>query len=310
MPSPRTVTFLFSDIEGSTRLELALGTAGYAAVRDRHRELLRAAFAAHGGREQGTEGDSFFVVFDSAREAIRAAIDGQRALAAERWPAAADVRVRMGIHAGEATGAEGGDLVGYDINRAARIAAAAHGGQIVVSDAARALAGGGIDGGFELRDLGLHRLKDLLEPEHLAQVVVPDLPADFPRLRSLDVRPNNLPPQLTSFVGRREELKEALGLLSRTRLLTLTGPGGIGKTRLSLEIAAAAEDDYPDGTWFVPLEPVRERELVLPTMARASGGDVAGRLIRHRRRAVRHDDRRCRVAITEAHAQTLEVFGL
>ena len=265
----RTVTFLFTDIEGSTRLELELGTARYAAVRERHRELLRAAFAAHGGEERSTEGDSFFVLFDSARPAIRAAIDGQRALAAEPWPDGVAVKVRMGIHSGEAL-IEFGDVAGYDVNRAARIASTAWGGQIVVSDAVRALAR---DAGeaFELRGLGEHRLKDLLAPERLAQVVAAGLPDEFPPLRSLDARPNNLPTQLTSFVGRHDELEEALRLLRTSRLLTLTGPGGIGKTRLSWQVAAAAADDFPDGVWFVPLEPVRERELVAPTIARVIG---------------------------------------
>jgi predicted ATPase/class 3 adenylate cyclase len=266
----RTVTFLFTDIEGSTRLELDLGTARYAAVRERHRELLRAAFGAHGGEERSTEGDSFFVLFDSARSAIRAAIDGQRALAAEPWPGGVAVKVRMGIHSGEAL-LDFGDVAGYDVNRAARIAATAWGGQIIVSDAARALAGGGAEDAFQLRGLGEHRLKDLLAPERLAQVLAPGLPEEFPPLRSLDARPNNLPTQLTSFVGRQAELQEGLRLLRSSRLLTLTGPGGIGKTRLSLQIAAAAADDFPDGVWFVPLEPVRERDLVAPTIARVIG---------------------------------------
>jgi predicted ATPase/class 3 adenylate cyclase len=264
------VTFLFTDIEGSTRLELALGTARYATVRERHRELLRAAFAANGGTEQSTQGDSFFVLFESARSAIHAAIEGQRALAREPWPDGTEVLVRMGLHSGEAM-VTAGDVVGYDVNRAARIAAVAHGGQIVISDTVRALAGAGSDGTFELRDLGEHRLKDLLAPERLAQVVAVDLPAEFPPLHSIDARPNNLPTQLTSFVGRRDELEEALRLLRGSRLLTLTGPGGIGKTRLSLQVAAAAADGFPDGVWFVPLEPVRERELVAPTIARTIG---------------------------------------
>jgi predicted ATPase/class 3 adenylate cyclase len=264
------VTFLFTDIEGSTRLELALGTARYATVRERHRELLRAAFAANGGTEQSTQGDSFFVLFESARSAIHAAIEGQRALAREPWPDGTEVLVRMGLHSGEAM-VTAGDVVGYDVNRAARIAAVAHGGQIVISDTVRALAGAGSDGTFELRDLGEHRLKDLLAPERLAQVVAVDLPTEFPPLHSIDARPNNLPTQLTSFVGRRDELEEALRLLRGSRLLTLTGPGGIGKTRLSLQVAAAAADGFPDGVWFVPLEPVRERELVAPTIARTIG---------------------------------------
>jgi predicted ATPase/class 3 adenylate cyclase len=269
-PTTGVVTFLFSDIEGSTKLELSLGTERYAVLRERHRELLRAAFVANGGHEQSTQGDSFFVLFDSARSAVRAAIEGQRALANEPWPDGVAVPVRMGLHSGEAL-LGGGDVVGYDVNRAARIAGAAHGGQIVVSDAVRSLAGAGSDGTFELRDLGEHRLKDLLAPERLAQVVAEDLRTEFPPIHSLDARPNNLPTQLTSFVGRETELEEALRLLSGTRLLTLTGPGGIGKTRLSLQIAAAASDDFPDGIWFVPLEPVRERELVAPTVARVIG---------------------------------------
>ena len=269
-PTTGVVTFLFTDIEGSTRLELALGTTRYATVRERHRELLRAAFAANGGTEQSTQGDSFFVLFESARSAIHAAIEGQRALAREPWPDGIEVLVRMGMHAGEAM-VTVGDVVGYDVNRAARIAAVANGGQIVISDTVRALAGAGSDGAFELRDLGEHRLKDLLAPERLAQVVAVDLQSEFPPLHSIDARPNNLPTQLTSFVGRHDELEEALGLLRGSRLLTLTGPGGIGKTRLSLQIAAAAADDFPDGVWFVPLEPVRERELVAPTIARTIG---------------------------------------
>jgi predicted ATPase/class 3 adenylate cyclase len=269
-PTTGVVTFLFTDIEGSTRLELALGTMRYATVRERHRELLRAAFAANGGTEQSTQGDSFFVLFESARSAIHAAIEGQRALAREPWPDGIEVLVRMGMHAGEAM-VTVGDVVGYDVNRAARIAAVANGGQIVISDTVRALAGAGSDGAFELRDLGEHRLKDLLAPERLAQVVAVDLQSEFPPLHSIDARPNNLPTQLTSFVGRHDELEEALGLLRGSRLLTLTGPGGIGKTRLSLQIAAGAADDFPDGVWFVPLEPVRERELVAPTIARTIG---------------------------------------
>ena len=223
-PTTGVVTFLFSDIEGSTKLELALGTERFAVLRERHRELLRAAFVANGGREQSTQGDSFFVLFDSARSAVRAAIEGQRSLARESWPDGVEVLVRMGLHSGEAL-LGGGDVVGYDVNRAARIAGAAHGGQIVVSDAVRSLAGAGSDGTFELRDLGEHRLKDLLAPERLAQVVAADLRTEFPPIHSLDARPNNLPTQLTSFVGRETELEEALRLLSSTRLLTLTGPG-------------------------------------------------------------------------------------
>lgn len=265
-----TVTFLFSDIEGSTRLEQEVGTARYAELRERHREILRAAFEAHGGREQGTEGDSFFVVFDSAREALAAAIEAQRGLAAEAWPDGAVVRVRMGLHSGEADVA-GGTLVGLDINRAARIAAVANGGQVLLSDATRALVGTELPTDVRLRDLGEHRLRDLAGPERLSQVNAEGLPSEFPALRSLDARPNNLPTQLTTFVGRDREIEEGLQSLAETRLLTLTGPGGTGKTRLSLQLAAAASENFPDGVWFVALEPVRDPELVAPTIARTLG---------------------------------------
>jgi predicted ATPase/class 3 adenylate cyclase len=271
-PSPTggTITFLFTDIEGSTALEQRVGTARYASLRERHRELLRAAFAAHGGAEQGTEGDSFFVVFASAREALAAAIEAQRALAAEPWPDGTSVRVRMGLHSGEATMA-GDSLVGLDINRAARIAAVAHGGQIVLSDATRALVSGSLPDGVHLVDLGDHRLRDLAAPERLAQLSAEGLPTEFPPVRSLDTRPNNLPTQLTTFVGRERELREALDLLGRSRLLTMTGPGGTGKTRLSLQVAAAAADEFPDGVWFVALEPVRDPTLVAGTIAHTLG---------------------------------------
>ena len=269
-PPSGTVTFLFTDIEGSTRLEQDIGTARYAGLRERHREILRSAFLVHGGVEQGTEGDSFFVVFGSAREAVAAAIEAQRALAAEPWPDDAPIRVRMGLHSGEA-GMSGGSLVGLDINRAARIASAAHGGQVLVSDATRALISSGLPDDVHLRDLGEHRLRDLAGPERLIQLDVGDLPGHFPAVRSLDSRPNNLPTQLTTFVGRERELAEALELLGQTRLLTMTGPGGTGKTRLSLQVAAAAAERYPDGIWFVALEPVRDPGLVASTIARTLG---------------------------------------
>ena len=265
-----TVTCLFTDIEGSTRLEIELGTGPYRDIRERHRELLRAAFEAHGGHEQGTEGDSFFVIFRGAFDAIRAAAAAQRAITAEPWPDGVAVRVRMGLHTGdiEATGA---DVIGYAINRTARIAAVAHGGQVLLSDQTRVLVAGSLPDGITLRDLGEHRLKDLRAPERLAQLVIDGVPADFPPLRSLDARPNNLPTQLTTFVGRDKELGEAVALLAGTRLLSLTGPGGTGKTRLSLQVAAAAADEFPDGIWFVALEPVRDPTLVAATIARVLG---------------------------------------
>jgi predicted ATPase/class 3 adenylate cyclase len=269
-PPSGTVTCLFSDIEGSTRLELALGTGPYRDVRERHRALLREAFRAHDGYEQSTEGDSFFVLFRRALDAVAAAVDAQRALAAEPWPDDAPVRVRMGLHTGEIQ-STGSDVIGYDINRTARIAGIAHGGQVLISDATRGLVADALPDAVSLRDLGAHRLKDLRGPERLAQLVIEGLPDTFPALRSLDARPNNLPTQLTTFVGRERELAEARSLLAATRLLSLTGPGGTGKTRLSLQVAASAADDFPDGVWFIALDAVRDAALVVPTVARTLG---------------------------------------
>ena len=270
-----TVTFLFSDIERSTQLEQALGTERYGQVLERHRALLRAAWQANDGIEQGTEGDSFFVTFGRATSALAAAIAGQRALHGEAWPAGVDLRVRMGLHTGEAerigVATGGGGIVGIDINQAARVAAVAHGGQILMSEATSGLLATHLPPGVMLRDLGAFRLKDLLAPVHLVQVIVDGLPSEFPAPRTPDAHPNNLPTQLTTFVGRDAELAEAATLLGTTRLLTLTGPGGTGKTRLSLQLAARVSDDFADGVFFVPLEPIRDPLLVAPRIAGAVG---------------------------------------
>ncbi|MDR3545159.1 MAG: adenylate/guanylate cyclase domain-containing protein [Candidatus Limnocylindrales bacterium] len=270
-----TLTFVFSDIEGSTRLEQAIGTVAYGAIRERHRALLRAAFAAHGGEEQGTEGDSFFVVFRSARGAIAAALAAQRALAAEPWPEGAEVRVRMGVHSGEAR-THAGSLLGIDINRAARIAAVAHGGQVLVSEVARSLVRDEGQAGISFRDLGSHRLKDLDQPEQLHQLVADGLRGEFPPLRTIGARPNTLPAQLTSFVGRATERAAVDRLLAGHRLVTLTGPGGTGKTRLSIEVAGHAADSFPDGIFFVPLDAVRDPGLVASQIAGALGLSESG----------------------------------
>ncbi len=264
-----TVTFLFSDIEGSTRLVAALG-ARYPPILERHQALLREAFASGGGVEIATEGDSFFVVFPSAPRAVAAAVAAQRALAAEPWPPdVGAIRVRMGLHTGE--GILGGDTyVGLDVHRAARIAAAAHGGQVVVSGASGALVEGSLSPGVALRDLGEHRLKDLERPERILQIVAPGLLPDFPPLRTLEA-PTNLPRQVTSFVGREHEIVEVRRLLKATRLLTLTGPGGTGKTRLSLRVAEDVRADYPGGTFFVELAPITDPALFPATIARAIG---------------------------------------
>ena len=264
-----TVTFLFTDVEGSTRLVHDLGDR-WPPLLERHRTIIRAALAAHGGVEVQTEGDGFFAAFARAPSAVAAAVQAQRDLAAEPWPADAPLRVRMGLHTGDGVADADGSYVGHDVHRAARVAGAGHGGQVLLSETTRALAGTALPAGVSIRELGEHRLKDL-RPEPLAQLVVDGLPSDFPPVRSLDARPNNLPTQLTSFVGREHELATAAQLLATTRLLTLTGPGGTGKTRLSLQLAASVADVHLDGVWFVALEPLRDPALVLPTVARTLG---------------------------------------
>ncbi len=265
-----TVTFLFTDIEGSTRLVHELGTARWQPLLERHRALLREAIAGAGGIEVQTEGDGFFAVFARPASAVLAASEGQRKLHAETWPAGAPIRVRMGLHTGEGALDADGAYIGPDVHRAARIGAAGNGGQIVLSEAICGLVADSLPAGVRIVDLGRHRLKDL-RAERLAEIRIDGLPAEFPPLRTLDARPNNLPVILTSFVGRAEELRAASELLAKTRLLTLSGPGGTGKTRLALQIAADTSDRFPDGIWFVALEPIRDPDLVLPTIAHTLG---------------------------------------
>jgi predicted ATPase/class 3 adenylate cyclase len=260
------VTFLFTDIEGSTRRVAELGDAAYGELLATEARLVVEAAIAEGGVPFGNEGDAHFVAFPSAAAGIRAAVAAQRAIAAQRWPGD-PVRVRMGLHTGEAQ-VVAGDYVGLEVHRAARIASTAHGGQVVVSEPTRILAGD-LDE-IRFRDLGDHRLKDLPKPERVLQVEAPGLDRDFPPLRSLDATPNNLPPQLTSFVGR-DEVERVLDLLTRTRLLTLVGPGGTGKTRLSLAVAAELVPHTPGGVWFVPLASVTEPDLVASSIATAVG---------------------------------------
>ncbi|MDP8959201.1 MAG: tetratricopeptide repeat protein, partial [Actinomycetota bacterium] len=269
-----SVTFLFTDIEGSTRLLQHLQEA-FREVMEDHIRVIREAIAEAGGVEVRTMGDAFFAVFPAAPEAVAAAEAAQRALFAHRWPEDAQVRVRMGLHTGQ--GILGGDdYLGLDVHRAARIASAAHGGQVVLSGATKALVEQALRPELALRDLGEHRLKDLAHPERLFQLLVPGLPADFPPLRTLSAVPNNLPVQLTSFVGREDELARATALLRTTRLLTLTGPGGVGKTRLALQAAAEAVEEFPDGTFFVDLAPIHQPELVPAAIAGPLGLTDAG----------------------------------
>ena len=269
-----TVTFLFTDIEGSTRLMHELGDR-YVQAQVDHHAILRAAFKSGDGRELRTEGDSFFCVFESALDACSSAAEAQRGFAAHAWPEGKPIRVRIGLHTGEAP-LVGNEYIGLDVHHAARVAAAAHGGQVVISDATRSLVEPSLPEGLSLRDLGLHRLKDLAKPERLFQLVIRGAPDTFPALRTLDSTPNNLPTQLTSFIGREQQVAEARNLLERTRLLTLTGPGGIGKTRLSLQIAAEAIQRFPDGVYFVALSAVRDPELVPSAIAQAIGISVSG----------------------------------
>jgi predicted ATPase/class 3 adenylate cyclase len=264
-----TVTFLFTDIEGSTGLLQRIG-ARYAAVQDEHAAIVRRAVAEAGGVEVSTHGDAFFVAFRSPLGAVRAAAAAQRGLAAHDWSPGPPLRVRMGVHTGEGT-LGGDDYVGIDVHRAARIADAAHGGQVIVSDATRGLVEHTLPAGASLRDLGPHHLRGLADPERLHQLVVEGLESDFPPPRTLDARPSNLPPQLTSFVGREAEITEVERLLGQTRLLTLTGPGGSGKSRLALRVAADLLPQYRDGSCFVDLAPVTDPALVPAAVANALG---------------------------------------
>ena len=259
-----TVTFVMTDIEGSTRLLQALGDRYPQLLADHHR-VLRESFGP-AGAEVGSEGDSLFYAFTDAPSAVRAALEAQRRLAGQQWPADAAVRVRMGIHSGEGR-LHGGDYVGLDVHRTARITAAGHGGQVVLSDAARVLSEGSLPPRVILRDLGEHRLKDLERPERLYQLVAPDLPTQFPPLRSVPVRPHSLPIQVTGFVGRAQERMKLVELLHSCRLLTLTGPGGTGKTRLAIEVAAGCATAFSDGVEFVPLATITSPDLVIPTIA-------------------------------------------
>ena len=272
-----TVTFLFTDIEGSTRLLQQLDER-YATVLSEHREILRAAFAECGGREVDTQGDAFFAAFGRAADALTCAERAQRQLLAHAWPDGVIIGVRMGLHTGEPA-LSGGGYVGLDVHRAARICAAGHGGQILLSQATRELVEGRLPEGATLRDLGERRLKDLQRPERIYQLVAPGLPSEFPPLKTLDPR-NNLPAQTTPLVGREDELREARELLLRDekRLLTLTGPGGIGKTRLALQIASELVDAFADGVFLVALSSVDTGDLVAPAIARTLGlRDASGR---------------------------------
>jgi predicted ATPase/class 3 adenylate cyclase len=261
-----TLTFLFTDIEGSTRLAISLGNR-FPSLLARHHMILRDAIAENGGMVISTEGDAFFAVFKDAAAGIAAARRGQDELAA---PASGEdpIRVRMGLNTGSAV--LGGDnYAGLEVIRAARISAAGHGGQVLLSEATAALVAASLPAGVRLRDLGSYRLKDLPAPERLHQLEIGGLPSEFPPLRALDVRRAHLPPEVTTFIGRAAELKALGGLLQQRRLVTLTGPGGSGKTRIALRVAAGTAENFPDGAFFVSLAAIGDVLLVPGAIASA-----------------------------------------
>ena len=261
-----TVTFLFTDIEGSTRLLQELGP-DYSPVQTDHMQIMRDAISAGGGVEIRTEGDAFFAVFSSVKGAVAVAVQAQRAINDHDWSHGRPLRVRMGLHTGE--GILGGDdYLGIDVNRAARIAAAGHGGQVLLSESTRAVVINDLPNGVSIRELGAHRLKDFPDATRLYDLMVDGLLADFPPLMSLET-PSNLPSELTSFVGRERELEAVESLLGSTRLLTLTGPGGSGKTRLAVRVASDVLDRFPDGVFFVELASITDAELVPSAIASA-----------------------------------------
>ncbi len=266
-PPSGSVTFLFTDVEGSTALWERHGEVMAAAL-EAHDLCLRTAATNHGGYVFTTAGDSFSVAFSTPLDAIAAAVEAQLALAEPL--AGLTIRVRMGLHTGSAI-VRDGDYFGPVLNRSARLMAVGHGGQILVSGALHEALAGSLPEDVELTDLGEHQLKDLSRPEHIYQVQHPDLEARFPPLRSIRATSTNLPVQLTSFVGRDVELREASRLLASTRLLTITGTGGSGKTRLAMQLGADLLDEFPGGVRLVELAPLAEPELVPDEVAKVLG---------------------------------------
>ncbi len=263
-----SVTFLFTDIEGSTRLARTLG-AGYRVVLTEHRRLLVRVFEAAGGTVLFTEGDSIFAAFPSAADAVIACAEGQLVLETNEWVPESQPHVRMGLHTGYAVPSDG-EYASPEVHRAARIAAAAHGGQVLCSEATMRAAGELPDGAWML-DLGLHRLRGFDERDRLFQLVATGLARQFPRLRTIATGPHNLPAPATTFIGRGAERATLSTLLSGNRLVNVIGPGGAGKTRLALEVAASHMADNPDGVWFVDLAAVTDPGLVAVSVAAALG---------------------------------------
>jgi predicted ATPase/DNA-binding SARP family transcriptional activator len=265
----QTLSFLFTDIELST--EILLGAEdeyAYASLMEDHRAALREAFVAHGGQRIRTWGDAFFSAFNTAADAVRAAVSAQLALHQNGDGNA--VRVRMGLHSGEAA-IVADDYVGLAVHAAARIQSASHGGQILVSQSTKELIDADLGDGVAFLDLGPHQLKDIPEPMRLFQLTHPSLPKSFPPPRTMSTLPHNLPGQVTSFIGRTDDVRAVIEALESARVVTLTGVGGVGKTRLSIEAGAEALPRYPDGVWLCELAPVGDDEAVVHTMAREIG---------------------------------------
>jgi predicted ATPase/class 3 adenylate cyclase len=270
-----TITFLFTDIQGSTRLLERLGPV-YGDVLSTHGRLLREAAAHHGGVEVDTQGDAFFLAFADPADAVAAAVDAQRRLLGHPWPHGEPVLVRMGLHTGTASIVDGG-YVGIDVHRAARIAGVAHGGQVVVSsETCELLRAAGVDG-VTFRSLGEHLLKDIDEPEHIHQVEAPGLRTSFPPLTSLPP-PTNIPRRAGDLVGRERELTRLGDLLAdpAVRLVTITGTGGVGKTRVAAAAALEALDRFPAGGYFVDLSALERPEQVPLAIGRELGLDLDG----------------------------------
>jgi predicted ATPase/class 3 adenylate cyclase len=263
------VIFVFTDIEGSTQRWEAHHQAMQAAV-ERHEDLVRGAIETNDGYIFKTAGDSFCAAFARVSDAVAATIAAQVALASEDFSAVSGLRVRMGVHAGSAS-ERGGDYFGPEVNRAARLMSIGHGGQVLLSGAARELLSNVVPSNTSLIDLGLRRLRDLTQPEHVWQLAISGLPIEFPPLNSLDARSNNLPIQLTLLLGREQDLEAIESLTSRHRLLTVCGAGGVGKTRLALQVAADVIDRHADGVWFADLAPISSPELVASVVAKAIG---------------------------------------
>jgi predicted ATPase/DNA-binding SARP family transcriptional activator len=266
-----TVTFLMTDIEESTRAWDASPITAKQAI-ERHNAIVAENVVTHQGQvvESGREGDSFLAGFMQARDAVECALDTQRALQQEPWPNQSQIRVRIAVHSGEAE-LQSGHYVGGALYRCARLMAIGHGGQILVSQAAEELVVDMLPDNASLIDLGLHRLRDISRPEHVFQLVHPDLSGKFPPLKSVDPERTNLPVHPTTFIGREKELTEVADLVARARLVTLSGPGGGGKTRLAVQVAARLQDRFADGVWFVDLTPLTDPEVIAQAVANALG---------------------------------------